>query len=95
MKERISREINMFGATPHGFRHSDLSLLSAAGVEPKTIRSIAGHSDIKLTMERYVHKDQRRMIEAAQVNEKYLVQRGNAQNFVHHAGQILRIGRPS
>lgn len=95
MKERISRKINMFGATPHVFRHSYLSLLSTAGVEPKTIQAIAGHSDIKITMERYVHRDQRRMIEAAQVGEKYLAQHGNAQNFVHHEGQMLRLDVPS
>lgn len=54
--QRIERTIDLHGATPHIFRHTYLTQLSSAGVAPKTIQAIAGHSDINITMNRYVHK---------------------------------------
>ena len=55
--ERISKTINLYGATAHVFRHSYLTFLGTLNTNIKTIQAIAGHSDIQTTMNRYVHKD--------------------------------------
>lgn len=52
---RIEKRVNLNGATAHVFRHSYLTLLDEAGVDPKTLQSIAGHGDINTTWNRYVH----------------------------------------
>jgi len=55
MYEKIEQRVNLHDATAHIFRHSYLTLLDAAGVDPKTLQNIAGHGDFKITMNRYVH----------------------------------------
>ncbi len=55
MYEKIERQVDLHEATAHIFRHSYLTLLDAAGVDPKTLQSIAGHGDFKITKTRYVH----------------------------------------
>lgn len=55
--ERISKTINLYGATAHVFRHSYLTFLGTLNTNIKTIQAIAGHSDIQTTMNRYVHRD--------------------------------------
>lgn len=55
--ERISKTINLYGATAHIFRHSYLTFLGTLNTNVKTIQAIAGHSDIQTTMNRYVHRD--------------------------------------
>lgn len=55
MYERIVKQVNLHDATAHIFRHSYLTLLDQAGVGSKTLQLIAGHGDIKITMNRYVH----------------------------------------
>ena len=49
------RNIDLHGATAHVFRHTYLTLLDHAGVKPKIIQLIAGHGDIRITLNRYVH----------------------------------------
>ncbi|MCA9222352.1 MAG: site-specific integrase, partial [Planctomycetales bacterium] len=39
----------------HALRHQYISQLAAAGVHPKTAQTLARHSTIKLTMDRYTH----------------------------------------
>ena len=39
----------------HALRHSFISNLARAGVHPKTAQSLARHSTITLTMDRYAH----------------------------------------
>ena len=39
----IQKAVDLHGATPHVFRHSYLSMLNQAGVDPKTIQRIGGH----------------------------------------------------
>lgn len=51
----IKKNLDLFGATAHVFRHTFLTLLSNAGVQPKIIQVIAGHADIAVTMNRYTH----------------------------------------
>lgn len=51
----INEKVDLHDATAHIFRHSYLTLLDKAGVSPKIIQAIAGHGDIRITMNRYVH----------------------------------------
>lgn len=55
--QRISRKIDMHGATPHILRHTYLTLLGTTDTPVKTLQAIAGHADIRMTMNRYVHKE--------------------------------------
>lgn len=57
MWERIGKTINLYGATPHVFRHTYLSTLAASGVDPKTIQTLAGHADFSFTFNKYIDKD--------------------------------------
>ena len=58
MFNQIREKIDLHGATPHVFRHSYLSMLNQAGVDPKTIQAIGGHGNIMMTFNRYVHSDE-------------------------------------
>lgn len=81
--ERISKTINLYGATAHTFRHSYLSFLGTLNTNVKTIQAIAGHSDIQTTMNRYVHRDHEQIQAAgAAFTEKVtnLLNRANASN---------------
>lgn len=53
--DSIKKKVELYGATAHAFRHTFLTLLSNAGVQPKIIQVIAGHADISVTMNRYTH----------------------------------------
>lgn len=44
----------------HDLRHAAVSLLSAQGVDDKTIAEIVGHSDVRLTKNVYQHSEQKR-----------------------------------
>lgn len=48
----------------HGLRHTFITNLSLNGVDPKTAQSLARHSDIRLTMQRYTHLDAQNQINA-------------------------------
>lgn len=64
MWQRIRKKINLYGATPHVFRHTYLSMLAASGVDPKTIQVIAGHSDFSFTFNKYIDKNKRNIQDA-------------------------------
>lgn len=70
--ERIKGIVDLHGATAHIFRHSFLTLLSNAGIEPKTIQAIGGHADIQTTMNRYVHSQQNQIRNAGKTMGKIL-----------------------
>ena len=55
--ERISKTINLYGATAHVFWHSYRTFLGTLNTNIKTTQAIAGHSDIQTTMNRCVHRD--------------------------------------
>ena len=48
--KNINKKIDLYGATPHVFRHSYISALAEAGVDLKTIQQISGHSNVSTTM---------------------------------------------
>ena len=62
--ERIEKEINLYDATAHVFRHTFLTLLAGTGVDIKTLQAIGGHADIQTTMNRYVHPVQENILDA-------------------------------
>ena len=39
----------------HGLRHSFITLMAQSGIHPKVAQSLARHSTITLTMDRYAH----------------------------------------
>jgi len=54
--EHINKAVNLHGATPHVLRHTYLTYLAGLNVDPKTVQAIAGHGDIQMTMNTYVHE---------------------------------------
>ena len=50
----VNQQIDLFGATPHVFRHSYISALAEAGVDFRTIQRISGHSQMQTTIG-YMH----------------------------------------
>lgn len=62
--ERIEKQVDLHGATAHIFRHSYLTLAAGVGTDVKTLQTIAGHADIQITMNRYVHAQTGNIIEA-------------------------------
>ena len=64
MWERIGKRIDLCGATPHVFRHTYITLAASSGMDVKTLQSIAGHSDIKMTLDRYAHERENNIISA-------------------------------
>ena len=66
----INRDFDLHGATAHVFRHSYLSLLNQAGVDPKTIQAIGGHGSFLMTYDLYVHTNGEQIATAGEkVNE--------------------------
>ena len=61
--QRIAKTIDLHGATPHVFRHSFLTYAQTVVTDIKTLQAIAGHADIKTTMNRYVHQQSDRIVE--------------------------------
>jgi len=64
MWERIKRTINVYGATPHVFRHTYMTFADRENVPLKTLQSIGGYADIYTLKNRYTHT-QREDIEHA------------------------------
>ena len=44
-----------FEVTPHQLRHTYITNLIHASVDPKTVQYLAGHESSKITMDIYVH----------------------------------------
>ena len=64
MWQRIGKKINLYGASPHIFRHTYLSILAASNVDPKTIQAIAGHADFSFTFNKYIDRNKFNMQDA-------------------------------
>ena len=66
----IQKQFDLHGATARVFRHSYLSLLNQAGVDPKTIQAIGGHGSFLMTYDLYVHTNGEQIASAGEkVNE--------------------------
>lgn len=53
--DRIEKKLNLFGATPHVFRHSYITAMAKTDIDLKTIQRISGHSNISTTLNIYTH----------------------------------------
>ena len=63
--KRIRKTIDLHGATAHVMRHSYLTYLAGTGTDGKTLQTIAGHSTVTMTMNKYVHAQPEKIKEAA------------------------------
>ena len=61
---RIKKTVDLHGATAHVFRHSYLTYMAGQSTDMKTLQAIAGHSTIGMTMNRYVHAQPEKIIDA-------------------------------
>lgn len=62
--DRIRKTIDTHGATAHVFRHT-FATFAEPHTDVKNLQAIMGHSDIKTTMNRYTHKQEERVRQAA------------------------------
>lgn len=59
MWERISRTINVYGKTPHSFRHSFTTLAWRNGMDEKLLQQIGGWADRRTMQNIYTHVQQK------------------------------------
>ena len=52
---RIKKAVDLHSATAHVFKHSYLTCAVGESSDNKSLQKIAGHADIRMTMNRYVH----------------------------------------
>ena len=64
---RISKEINVYGATPHCFRHTFTTMCRRSGMDEKTMQKIGGWSDIATMRNVYTHVQTKDIDTAAQI----------------------------
>ena len=55
MWERISKSIDLYGATPHVFRHTYMTFAQRAQLSTKTLQTIGGYADLATLQNRYSH----------------------------------------
>ena len=72
MFNHIRNTVDLHDATAHIFRHSYLTMLDEAGVDPKTLQYIAGHGNFSFTMTRYVHGRKKAALQAGEKFEALL-----------------------
>ena len=65
--ERIKTEINVYGATPHCFRHTFTTVCRRSGMDEKTMQVIGGWSDIATMRNVYTHVQQTDLQRAGQL----------------------------
>lgn len=67
MWARIAKEINVYGATPHCFRHSFTTMCRRSGMDEKVMQKIGGWSDIATMRNVYTHVQTKDIDTAAQI----------------------------
>ncbi len=67
MWQRIAREIDVFGATPHCFRHTFTTVCRRSGMDEKTMQVIGGWSDIATMRNVYTHVQQEDIRRAGEI----------------------------
>lgn len=77
MFQKIREAVNLHEATAHVFRHSYLTMMDEAGVDPKTLQYIAGHGNFSFTMNRYVHGRKKAALQAGVKFEELLKKNSN------------------
>lgn len=56
--ERVKKAINVYGKTPHCFRHTFATRAHRAGVDDKTLQSMGGWKDLSTMKNIYIHTQQ-------------------------------------
>ena len=56
--ERVKKSINVYGKTPHCFRHTFATRAHRAGVDDKTLQSMSGWKDLATMKNIYIHTQQ-------------------------------------
>ena len=65
--EKEKRELELLPhISAHILRHTACTRLAEAGIEPKILQTIMGHSDISVTMNVYNHVDKERLVKEMQ-----------------------------
>ena len=72
MWNRISKAINLHGATPHVLRHSYLTYAVGATTDFKSIQGISGHADLFTLLNTYAHSQDEKMLELSSKMENLL-----------------------
>lgn len=67
MWKRISKEINVYDATPHCFRHTFTTICRRSGMDEKTMQKLGGWSDIETMRKHYTHVQNKDILNAAQI----------------------------
>ena len=88
--EQIEATIDLHGSSAHIFRRSYLNYAAGLGTDLKPLRSIAGHANIQTTMNRYVHKQNDKIIETGNRLQK-LFSDGFVQTSVHKRKALKRL----
>ncbi|MDQ3513091.1 MAG: tyrosine-type recombinase/integrase, partial [Chloroflexota bacterium] len=56
---RSAARLGLPHIAPHGLRHSGATMLLNAGVSAKTVSRLLGHANVSMTLNLYVHPDDR------------------------------------
>lgn len=72
---RVARKMGRPEFTVHALRHTFATRCIEAGMRPKTLQYIMGHSNISVTMNLYVHTDSSANIEEMLKFEKYVTEK--------------------
>jgi len=64
--KRFAKKHGLPPITPHSLRHTNISLMIAAGVDIKTVSTRAGHASVTTTLNTYTHQIQSKNAQAAQ-----------------------------
>ena len=64
---RIVNHINLYHATPHTFRHTFATICNNAELDPKSIKTIIGHSTTDITLGRYTHSLESQLLKAGEL----------------------------
>ena len=72
MWNRITKSIDLHGATPHILRHSYLTYAVGATKDFKTVQGISGHADAFTLLNRYAHPQDDKVMELSSEMEKLL-----------------------
>ena len=85
---RIEKQVTLYDATAHIFRHSYLTLLDEADVDSTSLTTIAGHGNDSFTRKRYIHWRVKGILSAGEkfaalvsANETFQALVGNSEKY--------------
>ena len=76
---RVAESVDLRLIRLHDARHGNATLLTAAGVAPRVVMEILGHSQISITMDVYTHVVQDTQREAMSHMDRLLRRRSGRQ----------------